>query len=361
MVAAIFAVFKIQVEMAVKHAVVDLFCGIGGLSHGFRKEKFKVVAGIDFDESCKYAFEKNNKANFYCEDLSVVDSQKISDLFPEGKTKILVGCAPCQAFSTLSQKYKDNDKWKMLYSFGRIIESVQPEIVSMENVPNLRNYRGGKVLDDFLKTLKNNQYYVTWKIVDSSEYGVPQRRRRLVLLASKLGQIDFIKPTFLKNKVTVREAIEHLPAIEDGQSAKDDRLHRSRKLSPLNKKRIESTPRGGGWKDWPSELVLECHKKESGKTFGSVYGRMNWDDVAPTMTTQCTGLGNGRFGHPEQDRAISLREAALIQSFPSEYEFYDPNGEFSTPKIEMHIGNAVPVKLGQVIARSIRKHLKQYR
>jgi len=343
-----------------KSAVIDLFCGVGGLSHGFRQENFKVIAGIDIDKSCKYAYEKNNSAKFIAEDLSLLPSEFIANLFPKTITRILVGCAPCQAFSTYGQKYKNNDKWKLLYTFGRIINDIRPEIISMENVPNLQNYRQGMVLKDFLDILEKNEYHINWKIVDSSQYGVPQSRKRLILLASQYGPIDFIRPTFVNRKVTVKDAIGHLPVIEDGESHSSDILHRARKLSPLNKRRIQETPAGGGWKDWPKELVLDCHKKDTGKSYRSVYGRMKWDDLAPTITTQCTGLGNGRFGHPEQNRAISLREAAIFQTFPEDYELYDLESELSTPKLEMHIGNAVPIRLGRMIAKSIRKHLKRY-
>lgn len=346
--------------MAVKHSVVDLFCGVGGLTQGFKLEKFKVVGGYDIDKSCQYAYEMNNKVPFFAEDLNLLPSKQIDCLFIKNTTKILVGCAPCQAFSTYSQKYKNNDKWRMLYSFGRIIDEIKPEIISMENVPNLKNYANGKVLDDFLEVLKRNEYYITWKIVDSSDYGVPQSRKRLILFASKLGEVKFLKPTHKNKKVTVYETIGHLPPIKDGETHSDDLIHRARKLSTQNKERIKATPYGGGWKNWPEALKLDCHKKESGKTFSSVYGRMRWEGIAPTMTTQCTGLGNGRFGHPEQNRAISLREAALLQTFPETYEFFNPNEEMSTPKVEMHIGNAVPVLLGKMIARTIRKHLKEY-
>ena len=125
-------------------------------------------------------------------------------------------------------------------------------------------------------------------------------------------------------------------------------------------RRIRATSQGGGWKEWDDDLVLHCHKKESGKSYGSVYGRMCWNEVSPTLTTQCTGLGNGRFGHPEQDRAISLREAAILQSFPKKYHFINPKEDFNSSIIEKHIGNAVPPRLGYVIAKSIKEHLKQY-
>lgn len=346
--------------MAIKYPVIELFSGIGGLSHGFRQEKFKVIGGFDIDVSCKYAFEENNQAPFFAEDLNLISSNKINGLYPANSTRILVGCAPCQAFSTYAQKDKNNDKWKMLYAYSRIIDEIKPEIISMENVPNLKNYQGGKVLNDFLDILKKNKYYFDWQIVDSSEYGVPQSRKRLILLASKLGEIKLIPPKKNAKKVTVRDAIGFLPAISDGETSEIDSLHRARKLSQKNKQRIVATPYGGGWNDWPEELLLECHKKETGKSFGSVYGRMTWDDLAPTMTTQCCGLGNGRFGHPDQDRAISLREAALLQTFPATYKFVDPENEYAISKTEMHIGNAVPVALGRVIAKSIKKHLKKY-
>ena len=135
-------------------------------------------------------------------------------------------------------------------------------------------------------------------------------------------------------------------------------LHKASKLSPINLKRIRQSKPGGSWKDWDKDLLLECHQKDSGKSYVSVYGRMEWDKPSPTMTTQCNGIGNGRFGHPEQDRAISLREAALLQTFPKSYKFFDENNPLTTRQLSTHIGNAVPVKLGKVIGKSIKKHIE---
>jgi DNA (cytosine-5)-methyltransferase 1 len=338
--------------------VVDLFCGVGGLSHGFVKEKFNLLAGIDFDESCKYAFEQNNNASFLHRDLTTMHSNDILKLYPRRGLRILVGCAPCQAYSNLAQKHKTNDKWKLLYSFSRIIMEVNPHIVSMENVPQLLTYDHGKVFHDFLKVLKTKKYHITYSVVNACDYGVPQKRQRLILFASKFSEVQLARRTHsVKNYITVANAIGHLPQIVDGESHGADLLHRSRKLSPLNKERIKATPEGGSWKDWTASLVLDCHKKETGKSFRSVYGRMKWNEVAPTLTTQCTGYGNGRYGHPEQDRAISLREAAILQSFPESYKFVAPNSNFAPTTVERHIGNAVPVKLGRAVARSIKKHL----
>ncbi len=345
-------------------SVIDLFCGVGGLSHGFFLEGIKVMAGIDSDKTCKYAYEKNNHAKFILEDISNINSNDINEYFLNKKKRILVGCAPCQDFSIYNQKNNKSGKWKLLKEFARIIEDLQPEIVSMENVPQLRNYEDGDVLNEFTDILSRH-YNCTPEVVNAQEYGIPQRRKRLIILACKKdkGRIELITPNefrlsgykFIRN---VKEAISHLAPIQDGQVYEKDALHRARKLSEINKKRIKATKEGGFWRDWPDELILDCHKEEKGKSFGSVYGRMKWADVSPTMTTYCVGLGNGRFGHPEQDRAISLREAAIFQSFPDSYEFINPNENFAMMTIARQIGNAVPVGLGRVIAQSIKKHIE---
>ena len=342
------------------YSVVDLFCGIGGLTHGFVKENFNVLAGIDVDQSCKYAYEKNNKTKFIHADVTSIKTEEINSLYPSNHKKILVGCAPCQPFSLYSHTRKsENDKWKLLYSFARIIEELKPEIISMENVPQLATFKRGKVLDDFIKKLESLGYNVTYYIINAQNYGVPQRRKRLILFASLLDYIKIIPETHKTKFISVKKVIGKLPVIEDGAYYKKDPLHFSRKLSEINKKRIEATPLGGRWKDWKNQnLILACHKKESGKAFGSVYGRMFWDDVAPTLTTCCVGLSNGRYGHPEQNRAISLREAALLQSFPARYDFIDKSVPFSSTLLARHIGNAVPVRLGQVIAKSIKEHIR---
>lgn len=337
-------------------SVVDFFCGIGGLTHGFVKEKFKVIAGIDADETCKYAYEKNNGATFIEKDIERVTADEIIDLYPDGATKILVGCAPCQPFSRYTVREDEDEKWKLLRSFATLIKGVQPEVVSMENVPELADH---PVYEEFKVALESENYHVTAYIVYCPDYGIPQTRERLVLFASKYDKIHIVKPTHTPERYrTVRDAIGHLERIEAGQTSVKDPLHRARKLSELNLKRIRSTPPGGGWKDWDESLRLACHKAETGKTYGSVYGRMKWDEPAPTMTTHCGGLGNGRFGHPDQHRAISLREAALFQTFPKKYKLIQPRVRVANKTLSRHIGNAVPVRLGVVIARSIKRHLE---
>lgn len=342
--------------------VVDLFCGVGGLTNGLQQAGLKVVAGFDFDESCKFAYESNNNSKFFHKDICSLSSVEVSKHFQKASIKVLVGCAPCQPFSSYNYKNKNSeeDKWQLLYEFTRIIKEVMPDIVSMENVPQLMNFKKAPVLQDFIRNLESLGYQVSYQIVFAPDYGVPQGRRRLILLASKLGEIKLIEPLFKKNEYkTVRSAIGALPILNHGESDPNDYLHRSSRLSELNLSRIRASKQGGSWKqDWSDDLKLNCHKAASGKTYGSVYGRMSWDSYAPTMTTFCTGIGNGRFGHPEQDRGISLREAAILQSFPKNYKFAPSKDLLKSSIVATHIGNAVPPLLGKAIGISIIKHIE---
>ena len=339
--------------------VVDLFCGIGGLSYGMKSAGFKIKAGLDLDKTCEYAYQTNTGGVFIYKDIAKVTADEIKQCFTDGTIKVLAGCAPCQPFSSYAFKHKDKDKNKydLLYQFGRLVKEVEPDIVTMENVPAISSFALKPVLSDFISLLEEEGFKVWCDVVYCPDYGIPQTRRRLVLLASKYGEIKLLPPSHKKDKyVTVRAAIGKLPPLKQGESSSDDPLHRCRSLSLLNIKRLQHTKEGGSWKDWPKELWLECHKKDSGKSFGSVYGRMEWDKPSPTMTTQCTGIGNGRFGHPEQDRAISAREAALLQTFPIDYVFFEDEAKVSLTKASRYIGNAVPPRLGEVIARSILGH-----
>lgn len=347
------------------YEVIDLFCGIGGLSYGLKCQGMNILAGFDLDYTCQYAYETNTGGKFYYRDVKTISGDEINKLYSQKKNviKVLAGCAPCQPFSSYAfkNKNKDKDKYNLLYEFGRLVKEVHPDIVTMENVPAIASFKLKSVLADFVEVLQNEGYNVKYKVVYCPDYGIPQTRKRLVLLASRLGNIDLISPTHKKeNYVTVKDAIGHLPPLEAGQGCPTDALHRCRALSPLNLQRLKSTPYGGSWKDWPADLMLECHKKESGKSFGSVYGRMVWEEPSPTMTTLCTGIGNGRFGHPVQNRAISAREAALFQTFPITYKFFPNEHEVSLTKASRYIGNAVPPRLGEIIANSIMLHLNDF-
>ena len=322
-------------------------------------EGFDVRAGVDMDSSCRYAYERNNRARFIAKSVEDITPDTIRDLYPDDEPTILVGCAPCQPFSTYSRNSSD-EKWRLLAEFGRLVHEVQPDIVSMENVPRLRIFQGGEVFSEFLDTLIASGYNVWEGVVDCVAYGVPQTRKRLVVLASRIGPIELVPPTHKpSDQVTVRDTIAHLPSIPAGGSDPDDLLHCASSLSSLNLKRIRASREGGSWRDWDNELVADCHKEPTGRWYGSVYGRMSWDAPAPTITTQCNGFGNGRFGHPEQDRAISLREAALLQTFPMSYEFLPPGQRCVIAPMARWIGNAVPVSLGRAVARSVRRTLME--
>lgn len=342
---------------------VDLFCGVGGLTCGLQQAGINVVAGFDLDQTCRYTYEYNNNTPFYQHNIRDMTGDEILDCFDPGVTKILVGCAPCQPFSQMSikrgeQSIREDEKYNLLLEFGRMIQRVHPAVVSMENVPKIRNT---DVFRDFLEILVAEGYFTDGgTVVYCPDYGIPQNRHRFVLLASRFGNIKLIPPTHKRENVTIRPFIEHLPRVEAGEICPTDPLHRTAHLSEKNIRRIQASVPGGTWKDWPEELRCECHKKDSGRTYTSVYGRMRWDAIGPTMTTQFFCYGTGRYGHPEQDRALTLREGALLQTFPNNYDFLNPDSAFCMRDIARHIGNAVPVRLGEVIGISINEHLKYF-
>ncbi len=344
--------------------VVDIFCGAGGLTHGFVVEGFQVAAGVDADPACRYPYETNNPgAKFIDCRIENLSSDEIKQLYPPGHVKILVGCAPCQPFSSYNQQKGERHDWDLLYAFANLIGSVEPDIVSMENVPRLATYDDGKVYKDFMKALAKKGYNISSHLaVNTLDYGVPQHRKRLVLLASRWGKVELLNSSHSPDMYrTVRDTIQNLPPLKAGEISPEDPLHRASRLSELNLQRIRASAPGGTWLDWDDDLRAECHMKESGKFYKSVYARMAWDEPAPTITTQCSGFGNGRFGHPSQDRAISLREAALLQTFPKDYEFFAPSETVRVSVACRLIGNAVPVTLARVIAKSVRLHVLKYR
>ena len=339
-------------------AVVDLFCGIGGLSHGLRRAGLNVVAGVDTDETCRYAFETNNDATFVGRPLEELSGEEIAALFPEGSRRILVGCAPCTPFSPYSAgPGQPRDKWSLVDLFMDRIAAVEPEVISMENVPRLQSFKGGQVFGRFLERLNGAGYETSAEVVNAADYGVPQDRRRLVVIASKLGPVGVPAPTAAE-RASVRDAIAHMPALDAGDVNREDGLHRSSRLSPLNLRRIRAAKPGRTWSDWDDpELVSSCHRRSTGTWYKNVYGRMEWDKPSPTLTTGCFSFGRGRFGHPEQNRAISLREAALLQSFPAGYVFTAPDDRVWFARLGRQIGNAVPVALATAIGGAIRRHI----
>lgn len=338
--------------------VVDLFCGVGALSHGLKRAGFDILAGYDVDSRCKHAFETNNDAKFHARDVSKLTAKEVKAHFSEQAPSVLAGCAPCQPFSTYKQRYEEDPQWSLVSKFAELAVGVSPDFVTMENVPALLRYKDGRVFHEFCDRLTKAGYQLHWTVAKCEEFGVPQRRRRLVVIASKAGDLKPLSPTH-SAELSVREAIGTLPALEAGRADSKDPLHATYALSELNLRRIRASKPGGTWRDWPEELRAACHRRVTGKTYPGVYARMSWDEPSPTMTTQCCGFGNGRFGHPEQDRAISLREAAILQSFPDSYQFLPTGEKVSFKEVGRWIGNAVPVKLaeaiGNVIAQSHRE------
>jgi DNA (cytosine-5)-methyltransferase 1 len=336
---------------------VDIFCGAAGLSLGLKKSGIVIAAGIDLDPACQFPFEKNIGSPFLQLDVSSLSIKTVTELF-SSKIRVLAGCAPCQPFSGYTTRRRAIDgRWELLLQFLRIAEGVKPEIVTLENVPRLAHL---PLWAKFVSRLEAAGYHVAWGVLDAAQFGVPQSRRRLVLLGSRLGAISLPQPKAAKAR-TVRSVIGRLPAVSAGKKNKLDPLHAARALTDRNLARIRMAKQAGTWRQWPKNMRLACHTSNSGKTYPSVYGRMSWDKPAPTITTQFYGFGNGRFGHPEQDRAITLREGSLLQSFPKAFKFAADGARVNFREIGRLIGNAVPPALGHAIGKTIVDHIDQRR
>ena len=323
---------------------VDLFCGIGGLTYGLRMADVAVKAGFDNDPTCRHAFETNNGGTkFVCKDVRDIKSSDIEPYYETAEFTALVGCAPCQPFSAHNRRTKRSDAdCSLVNEFARLVTELVPDLVSMENVPGLAKH---SAFDDLIRVLKGLDYEVgPTAVVSCERYRVPQRRRRLVLLASRCGPISL--PVWNDPPPTVRDCISDLSDIADGSVCDDDPAHAAMPLTPMNRERIAQSKPGGSWKDWDDHLMNQCHRKAH---YPAPYGRMLWDDLAPTITTQFCYYSTGRFGHPEQNRAISVREGALLQTFPRDYILVDEDDPLSIRDLARHVGNAVPVALATAI------------
>ncbi|MCB2196053.1 MAG: DNA cytosine methyltransferase [Bacteroidetes bacterium] len=339
-----------------KLKAVDFFCSIGGVTRGFKEAGIDVLGGIDIDASCKETYEKNNNAKFLSADVSSLDKEKVASFFKVKKNQddlIFVGCSPCQYYSNIkTDKTKSCQTRLLLADFQEFVDFYRPGYVFIENVPGLDN-KPESPLGKFKKFLVKNDYVFDEGVLNSKYFGVPQNRRRYVLIASRVKKEIKLPKENKNNITTLRQAIgdsKKFPSIEAGHIDKSDLKHSSAKLSALNLKRIKATKHNGGdRRSWPENLQPNCYNDHSGHY--DVYGRMSWDKPAPTITTRFVSYSNGRYGHPEQDRAISLREGATIQSFPLDYKFYS-NSQGTVARM---IGNAVPPKLAEKIGRCLKK------
>lgn len=339
---------------------VDFFCGGGGMTRGLMNAGIHVQFGLDCNPACQDTYENNNDIPYLNYDITQVTGAQLIEEFPilaDNHNLLLVGCAPCQPFSSQRHSSHEHIAVNLLDEFGRIVEEIMPAHVLVENVPGIEQ-RGETVFNRFLALLTRLGYQYEHRVLNAKDYGVPQNRRRLILIASRLIAPVFPNVTHGSGHlpyVTVRDAIHDFPALEAGHENEDIPNHRAAGLSALNMQRMVATPHnGGGRVDWPPALILECHANgHAGHT--DVYGRMTWEHVSPTLTSKCYSISNGRFGHPDQDRAISLREAAALQSFPNNYVF-----EGSMQEIGRQIGNAVPVLLAQRIGECLNAAHEAY-
>jgi DNA (cytosine-5)-methyltransferase 1 len=333
---------------------IDLFSGAGGLSCGLTAEGFRVVAAVEIDPISAKSYSLNHKyTNTISDDIrNITGPQLIKQAgLMSGELDLLTGCPPCQAFSTLRTRRRtqriDDPSKGLIMEILRLVRSIRPRAVIVENVPGLVK---DQCFSDFQVGLKKAGYESVYAVVNASDFGVPQRRKRLILIALKGKEVPVGWINYQSERRTVRDAIGHLkPAGTSGDLLHDIPENRT----PAMMSRIKATPKNGGSRhDIPSELQCACHERIDG--FKDVYGRMVWDDISPTITSGCNNPSRGRFIHPEEDRAITLREAALLQSFPPGYQFCFDRGK---EHVARQIGNAFPPALIRPIAGVVSREL----
>ena len=343
--------------------VYDFFAGCGGASCGLQAAGMEISFALDHDADARESFEANfPSVHFEFADIRDVSVEAVRLRVEKERPNpvLFSGCAPCQPFTkqnTKRPRLDQDERVPLLAHFAHLVEGCRPDFVFVENVPGLQNLDSdSQPFGGFLSRLEAAGYKVDYRPIKLAKYGIPQSRRRLVLVGSRHGTIHLPDETHgpgtpNERYDTVRDWISHLPPIQAGEEHEEVTNHRAANLSARNAERVKATPEGGGHRDWPEHLKLECHKGFSGYT--DVYGRMSWDSPASGLTTRCISYSNGRFGHPEQDRAISIREAACLQTFPEDFVF-----EGCMASMARQIGNAVPVRLAELIGQQFIEHLK---
>lgn len=342
-----------------KLKAIDFFCSGGGMSYGLYLAGIDVIAGIDMDVSCKKTYEKNiPSSSFIHSDISKLGESELElivDITRNDDEMVFVGCSPCQFWTILNtNKSKSKKSKNLLHEFLRFIKYFNPGYVIVENVPGIYHRQKESGLKNFVEALEQRGYLVSYKVVNLNHYGVPQSRKRFSLVANRVNKTLIFPKSDTEKKPTVKDFIglkNGFPKIEAGHRDSTPFMHTTAGLSEKNLIRIMHTPPNGGtrlaWEN--SDLQLDTYKKLGEKNFPDTYGRMSWDKPSPTITTKFCSLSNGRFGHPEEHRALSLREGATLQTFPFDFIF-KTTSIAQTAKI---IGNAVPVEYARRIGKSL--------
>lgn len=346
-----------------KVKAVDFFCGGGGMSYGMQEAGIQVLAGIDYEKSCRQTYEENIKGAQFIHadifDLSEKALEKKLELKKNDDNLILIGCSPCQFWSIINTNKTKSEKSKnLLFEFSRFVEYFRPGYVVVENVPGVLRRKEESGLDRFIKWLENHCYHVHFEVHNTYDYGVPQNRKRFTLIANRVSKRQ-LSPQKTDNKKNVRDVLgvnNNFPKISAGNKDETSSLHTVSNITDLTRKRIEKVPKNGGnrlsFANDP-ELQLKCFINRD-NAFKDTFGRLWWDRPSPTITTKFFSVSNGRFVHPDEDRALSLREGATLQSFPKTYKFYAS----SHSAIARQIGNAVPPLYAKCIGEAILKDVQ---
>ena len=339
-----------------KYTCIDSFCGAGGLGLGLKKAGFDILLSFDIDPICINTIKTNKKYFDHCAEVADIADFLNGQLLKKcnlkrGELFLLAGGPPCQGFSVQRRGSDIDPRNDLVLKYGQMINELFPMYFVMENVSGIAGKRGKTILQQLIEYVEAIGYSVHIALLDAQDYGVPQRRKRYIIVGERkdMGE-NYTYPQSLNIHRTVRDAIGFLPVPpENGTDHPDISLHRRDRLSELNLQRIRAIKEGQGRDNLPSELLADCHKIDSSVIgFRSVYGRMAWDEVAPTITARFDSFTRGKFGHPEQDRSISLREGALLQTFPMDFKFTGNKVD-----IARQIGNAVPPIMAECIGRSI--------
>ena len=336
---------------------IDFFCGAGGLTRGLLDAGIGVAAGVDNDERLRKTYETNNTpSRFIAKDIAEVDIRELRDQLNimRDDAVLYAACTPCQPFSTLNTMKGKDPRKSLLLDFAKLVDNCPPDFVLVENVPGIGSNPGREIYEEFVETLKRNRFQWDDAKLDAKDYGVPQTRKRFLLVASRHGRPALPRTERGERFATVRDAIGRYPAIQDGEQSTWYKNHEARKLAPHHRRIVAAVPPDGGSRRdiIDTSILLKCHQRHP-NAHENVFGRMAWDRPGPTLTCRCTDVYCGRFIHPEQNRGISLREAAALQTFGDDYEFFGK----SIQENARQIGNAVPVRLAKALGHALNSML----